>query len=307
MRKTILLLLFPVFAFGQQIADRSPFSETSFIWNPAMTAVWDYWEFSINYRQQWVGFNDAPRTISIGMQYPFVDNNMSMGGFVVNDKIRPLQSNTFGFTYTYKFGLGISDNDQLSLGILASLNHYLFNATDFEIKDLDDNLVPIGESAKFTPNVGFGFFYTTYGKDAYRKNFFFLGAAANQILQGSLIFEQTSGDGNFKRVLHGNALLGARFINDGVYIQPSVWVNYAYQNLVDINLNIKMEVPDSFWAGLNYSTNQTVALQLGYIVSDGFAKDGTMRIGVLGSYNIGSFGQFRGLGYEFYVAYRFEV
>lgn len=42
------------------------------------------------------------------------------------------------------------------------------------------------------------------------------------------------------------------------------------------------------------------------IVNDEFIRDGNFRIGVMGFYNIGIFGKFRGMGYEVYIVYCFE-
>jgi len=96
------LFLLPLGANAQQLPDRSPFTDISFVWNPAMTAVWDYWELAANYRQQWVGFEDAPLTASLAVQYPFPKFNTSIGGFFFHDETRPLQSNVVGFNYAYK-------------------------------------------------------------------------------------------------------------------------------------------------------------------------------------------------------------
>ena len=63
----------------------------------------------------------------------------------------------------------------------------------------------------------------------------------------------------------------------------------------------------TFWIGLNYATSQTLAFQGGVIVQNNFTRDGTMRIGTAATYNIGQFGKVRGLGFEFYAAYRFEL
>jgi hypothetical protein len=48
-----------------------------------------------------------------------------------------------------------------------------------------------------------------------------------------------------------------------------------------------------------------LSVQLGYILIKGLPSDAAMRIGAMGSYNIGTFGRARGVGYEFYAAYRF--
>ena len=308
MRYILLLLLsFPILLQAQQLPDRTVFAENSFLWNPAMTAVWDYWELGASYRQQWLGFEDAPTTAALNIQYPFLDYNGSLGGYFVHDVVKPLKYSTFALTYAYKIKLGIKKYDQLSIGVMANLSQYLLDGLDVVVNDEDDVLIPAGESSKFSFNAGVGLFYTTYAKDDFDENMFFAGLAANQIVPNKLVFDEFGGVTNLKREIHANAIVGSRFIYDKIFLEPSVWVNYSAPDIFDVSLNVKMEKYEAFWAGLSYSTSHTIALQLGLIVIKGFTKDGALRIGTMASYNIGSFGKFRGVGYEAYVAYRFEL
>lgn len=302
----LILLLLPV--SGQQLTERSPFSENSFIWNPAMTAPWDYWEMGVNYRQEWLGFNDAPRTATLQVQYPFEREKMSLGGYFIHDNTSPITLNTAGFTYAYRMQLSRRRGGaQLSLGLNATLSHVYVNALEIVTNDPDDELVPGGENNKISPNIGFGAFYTSYSRDEFDRNFFFAGLALNQVLPLSVLLDDFGGNGNLVRTIHGNATIGTRIVNGDIYIQPSAWINYSAVNILEGNLNVKLEQREAFWAGLNYSTTQTLAIQGGFILQNDFTRDGTMRIGTSASYNIGQFGKFRGLGFEFYLAYQFEL
>lgn len=308
MKKNILLFLFafPIVLVGQQLTERSPFSETSFIWNPAMTAPWDYWEIGANYRQEWLGFEDAPSTASVQVAYPFVDEHMSMGGFFLHDNASPIRLNSAGFSYAYRLQLGRSGH-QLALGLNATLTQVYVNGMDIVTNDPDDALMPGAANNKVTPNVGFGVYYTSYGTDDFDRSFVFAGAAVNQILPMSVLLDDFDGMADLQRTLHGNAILGTRIIEGDIYIQPAIWINYSANNITQGNLSIKIERDEVFWAGLNYATTQTIAMQGGFIIENDFTQDGSLRIGTLASYNIGQFGKFRGLGFEFYIAYRFKI
>lgn len=299
------IALLPAMSQAQQLPDRTPFSDVSFVWNPAMTAVWDYWELAANYRQQWVGFEDAPRTASLALQYPFPKVNTSIGGFFIHDETRPLQSNIVGFNYAYKLKPQRRKGGQLSLGLSATLQQFTIDGLDIVVTDDDDNALPRGELSAIVPNASVGVFYTSYARGDFDKSFFFVGLAANQLLPSDLKFKASGSVANFKRAIHANATLGYRAVKEGTFFEPSIWLNYSANNIFDANLSIKMERQDAFWAAVTYNTNQTLAVQLGYILVKGLPKDAAMRIGALGSYNIGSFGQARGVGYEVYVAYRF--
>ena len=90
-------------------------------------------------------------------------------------------------------------------------------------------------------------------------------------------------------------------------LEPSVWVNYSSGGIFDATLALKLEGSESFVAGLAYSTNNTISLQVGGIINNPFQTYGELRFGLLAGYNVGTFGQFRDLGYEFYLGYRYEL
>ncbi len=311
MKKLLLLLMLsPLLVYGQQLSDLSPFSELAFAWNPAMTAPYDYWEVSADYRQQWFGFNNAPRTAIIAAQYPFQKEKMSIGGVFTHDHIQPLKFSSIAFNYAYRFKLGFTRYDQASIGASVNVSHYFVDALEIIVNDLDDALVPVGESSTLSFNAGAGFFYTTYAgarrKRYYSKNAFFFGGAVQQVFPTKLLIQESSRLANWQRVMHGNFMVGGRLVNDKFFIEPSAWMNFSMPNIANFNINVKMEMPEAFWTAITYSTNQTLGVQVGVITPSSFAKNSFWRIGLLGTYNISDFGQYRGLGLEALVAYRLQ-
>lgn len=312
MHKILLFLsLLPTFLFAQQLPDRSAFGELAHVWNPAMTATYNFWEASANYRQQWLGFENAPQTAILSVQYPFERANTSIGGYFMHDRIQPLQFTTLGFNYAYKFNLGLTRDDKFALGASVNASQYTVDALEIVVNDPDDELVPTGENSTLGINAGLGFFYTTYAgtrRQSYdSKNAFFIGGAVNQLIPSNLVITESNRISNWKRELHGNVVIGARLVKDRIFIEPSAWVNYSAVNNINASVNIKMEMKGAFWTAVTYSTNQTVAVQVGLITIGGFAKEDYWRIGALGSYNIGDFGDYRTVGFEVNVAYRFGM
>ena len=317
MKYILLLLLMPISLFAQQLPERSPFSELAFVWNPAMTAPYDYWEAAISYRQQWLGFDNAPRTATVAAQYPFLKDNMSIGGVFTHDRIQPLKYASLAFTYAYHLKLGLNTSDQLSVGASLNANQYLIDALEIVVTDPADALIPVGESSSLNLNAGAGFFYSTHvtknvrrrnsrNKKSSNQNAFYIGGAINQVFPSDLVFKESNNFANWKRAMHGNFLAGVILPKEKIFLEPALWINYGNPNLYDLNVNVKMEMPEKFWAAITYSTSSTIALQLGVITLSGFAKDSYWRIGALGTYNVGSFGQYRGAGFEFMVAYRYK-
>lgn len=291
--------------FAQQLPERSTYDANAFIWNPAMTSIHNYWELGATYKQQWVGFDDAPRTLMASFQYPFVDKNMSMGMYMMHDKTHPLLFNAIGFTYNYQFKLNITREDFLSIGLLGTYGEYRVDTKNILTSLEQDPLMPVDGASKIIPNAGAGIFYTT-NKDKFDSNTIYLGVGVQQLFSSDLKFDGTDQDVNFLRAPHANAIMGVTLLmNANTYIEPSVWLNYAGENIYELNAGFRMEQEDTFWAAANFSVSQNFSVQGGVILTDGIFEDGQMRIGGLATYNLGKLGSSIGLGYEFYVAYRF--
>jgi len=298
------LLVFGISLNAQQLPGKSAFSETDFIWNPALTAAWDYWELSVGHRQEWVGFEGAPSTSSAAIQFPFINHNMSIGGFFMTDRIEPLLSNSLSLSYAYKIRLSKRQAHYLNFGLSASLSHYHIDIKDLVVNDEDDELLPAGENDNFSPNIGLGFFYTTNGEQAEESQFFF-GLAMTQLFGMDVVLEDFGGPANFQRTWHGNALIGGRIANDFHFLEPMLWINFSEPGIKNYYFGIKYEKYRTFWAGLNFSTNQTLAMQAGFIIHKRLPEFTSFRIGTQASFNVGPFGKYRGIGYEFYFAYRY--
>lgn len=302
---------------AQQLPPRSPFGATDFVWNPAMTAFEEEWEAGITHNQQWVGFEDAPQTTTFYGQYPFLKQNASMGGYLQLDEIRPIRNNVLALTYAYKltFGprkrrrrkKGFRKDAQLALGMMISMNHIFVNGADILAQDMDDLLIPLGETDVFKPNMGLGAFFASRPTGPQQRSYFFAGLGANQLLPQSVTLRESQPTGDLKRTLHGNATIGYNSAGEKLTITPSLWLNYASENLNHSQFNITVERPLAFWGGLSYSFNQTLAFQAGYILPNSMADGDQLRIGLMGSFNFGDFGPPRGLGYAFYLGYRLKA
>ncbi len=301
----LIMVFFAIQCVAQQLPERSTNDSNAFIWNPAMTSVNDYWEVGAIYKQQWAGFDDAPRTITASFQYPFSDKNMSLGMYIMQDRAHPLTFNAIGFTYNYQVKLNIAKDDYLSIGLTGNYGEYRVDMKNVITSDGVDPLTPLDGSSMIIPNAGAGLFYAT-NKDKFDRNTLYLGVSGNQLLSSDLILDAEDQTINLERVPHANAIIGGSILfHSDTYFEPSIWVDYASKNVVDLNIGARIEQENVFWAGINYATSQAASVQGGVILTDGAFKDGQLRIGGLARYNLGRLGSSLGVGYEFYLAYRF--
>lgn len=308
MKKQYLLFLYffapASIVLAQQLPYRSSFAAADFVWNPAMTAVSEYMDWGLSYRQQWLGFDFAPSTATAHIQYPFVASNMSVGGWLMQDEAGPVGYSQVGGAYSYKVRVG--REGMLSIGLSGSLSQHQFDGTKALAIDGGDPLLIGRRSSTTAPNAGVGFFYVSNTRMyELRDNGFFIGLGSHQLLTNEPTFKGMNREITLRRAVHANAVLGARFVSDYAFVEPSLWIDYAHNGLFYARANIFLEVEETFWAGASLATDYTIALQSGIVWSNSLLGDGSLRIGGMGTYSLGMLGYFQGLGFEVVVAYRY--
>jgi len=300
------LLLFFLIPFGlvaQQLPYTSAFSSNHFAWNPAMTAAWSSIETQAIYQQEWLGFQEAPTTISAGIQYPMLNQNMSLGAQLTRDQTGPFQQTGVSLMYAYQ--LKLSYHDRLAIGMMVNRSQFRFDATNLLAFDLDDTTIGDGEGLSSKTNIGIGVYYTSVHPDELDDPYLFAGLSAMQAIPGDLFFSTLNETANFDRSLHGFGLIGYHIAQDFGFLEPSLQVLYVPNNITHLQGNLLYEMYDTFWAGLSIDSAFRVGLQLGFIIPN--IGDGALRIGSMGSYNVSSRGADQGLSIQALIGYQYEL
>lgn len=299
----ILLLTLPFLLAAQQIPHTMAFRSTMAAWNPAMTAPWSYLETQAVYHQQWLGFAGAPISMMADVQVPLLAQNMSIGAQLLQDEVGPFRQTSISLSYAYQIQLDYGQ--RLAIGIMANGSRFGFNATDLNADDPTDILLGSMEGNEQNFNFGLGLFYTSTDPDDYDEPYFFAGLAAQQLVPGELRFTEVNELANLGRSIHAFGVLGYHLEQRFSFLEPSVQILYAANNLVHVQIGLEYEQYDAFWAGLSLDSSFRTGLQLGYIVPD--VGDGSLRIGTMASYNISSRGQEQGISLQAILGYRYEL
>ena len=291
--------------FAQQMANRPAFNEMAYLWNPAMTAMNQALEVSLAYRRQWAGFDGSPRTAAIGFQVPLTEHGMSIGGFFNHDEVQPMIFNQIGMTYAYGFRPGLGSNDRLTVGLAGLADQQLFDGLDLVVNDPDDERIPVGEGNQFMLNAAAGFLYQSNVSDRVGKASFYFGAAATRLIPGSFDYSVMGSTAKYRNRMHANAVVGLRMVRDVFVVEPSVWMDYVQDHLFQTNLSVRFEMIDTFWAGINYSSASLMNFQVGAFFKNVLAKEGYIKVGTQGSFNMGDIAAARGGSYDFYLGYQY--
>ncbi|MBK9254491.1 MAG: PorP/SprF family type IX secretion system membrane protein [Saprospiraceae bacterium] len=299
----ILLMFLSLRMQAQQIQNSSHINETRLILNPALTAFGNDMIMDGFFRMQWLGFRGAPVTGYASLQYPLLDYNMSGGALLHFDKTGPVSKVGVQLNYAYKVKELIGRDDQLSLGISANFQQYSFNGGNEIFNESSDPLISRNSATSFFPSLGFGFFYNSNMRKRKRDNSFYTGFAINQIYSTDVLVEGR----NQVREKHMNFIIGGRFYNYNSFIEPSLSANMVNPDILDIIYTLKYEMENSFWFGAGYAGSGMASVQGGVILDKFGNRHSSLRIGVLGTFGIGSGLNTLGTGYEFYIAYHFDM
>src|SRR6266478_2641059 len=73
-----------------------------YAYNPAVAGAQPYAQANLSYRNQWAGFEGAPKTFLMSMNGPLKKaKNVGIGGLVVSDKTGLITTNTAYATFAY--------------------------------------------------------------------------------------------------------------------------------------------------------------------------------------------------------------
>lgn len=312
-RIMIFMLMTTTVCSAQQLSLFTQYRENNSIINPAAVES-DYLAFGNNislgasYRQQWVGFSGAPSTQTIRATY-FNDQTRGVGfmfgGHLINDQTGPT-----GFTGIYGRIAGVLSDDPesggFSVGLSAGMVQYRVRASDLVLRDQGDVFGQTDQSQLF-PDVGVGIFYYTATGGRFSTDYFYAGVSVPQVVGLDLTFTNESGEYVNQRVRHFYGMLGYYkfFSNDG-FLEPSLWVKYTPNTPVNVDLNLRYQLPAALWVGAGGSSAGAVHLETGFVLGQNAGGDQLFKIGYGFDYNFSSFGPTAGSTHELNLTLSFR-
>lgn len=293
---------------AQQLSLFTQYRENAGVINPAAMDA-DFLAFGQNlsigasYRAQWVGLDHAPTTQTVRFSY-FNKNatgvGLMAGAHLVNDQTGPT-----GFTGFYGRIAGVLSADPeyggFVVGLSAGAVQYRVNASEIYLRDEGDVIGSKNQSQLF-PDVGLGvYYYQTVGSG----NYFYTGLSVPQVAGLDLTFKNDAGEFFTKRVQHFYGLLGFyKFFDNDSFLEPSMWVKYAPNAPVNVDVNLRYQTPGSIWIGTGVSTAKNFHIETGFLLGDGV--DNIIRIGYGFDYSFTSFGPSAGSTHELNVSFSFD-
>ncbi|MBE50398.1 MAG: hypothetical protein CMP51_01765 [Flavobacteriales bacterium] len=256
MKKT--LLIFFIFTTSiicsQQAIMFSQYYINDYIYNPAITGSKNFNPWTLQTRQQWLGFEGAPLTANLSY-HGLLNNRSAMGGYLEHDRTSPSHHSSFQLSYAYHVPLD-GKNTFLSLGVGAKIMYYYL---DFLPEDIQAEYDPAYNSKAYESFLG----DANSGVYLYSDNFF-IGYSVINLLQSS--FNEEAGYGfskNFEeRIYYG--IIGYQFhIDRDWIIEPSSLIRNLDNSYREYNFTTRVIYSDQMWAAASIRSNSSFSFAIG--------------------------------------------
>lgn len=285
---------------AQQLPLYSQYILNGFMVNPAMAGYDGYSSFNTTARQQWLGFNDAPRTYSASWQTrvlkrsykivnpplrsenvlrPSTKGRVGLGAYLVNDVNANVARTGVSFTYAYHIYL---NNRQLSFGLAAKMFQYRINSEELTFGEDGDPVMDGNfKTVAYSPDADFGVLY-------WDPNYL-VGFSISNLLQTAVKIGGNEIAG-FKTPRHYWLMGYYRFeLSDMLTLEPGALLKTSENWNPQGDFTVKMYYTEQFWGGLSYRTNNSVILLLGVKIEGlyfGYSFD--WAFSEIGHFNYGS-------------------
>lgn len=268
----VLLILLVGSVSGQQ-----QFGFTQFMWdqstiNPAYAGTSEALSSRVFYRNQWAGFDGAPKTQSLSVHSPIFDGGFGAGLNVLHDEVGIYNDFVFKANFSYKLQM---QKGHLFFGLSGGYQAHQSFWSTINPADEGDQAVPYGDVKDGLPNFGFGMYYQH--ANAY------IGLSIPRLLENGI--SVTSPEGNIATVVdnvrHYYLTGGYLFeINENLKLRPQAMMRYVENTPLQADVNVSALFNDVLWVGAGYRLGDSVDLMMQYQISPqfsiGYAYDFTL-------------------------------
>lgn len=244
-----LILTFAQFSFGQQEPETDLYWNRMVHYNPASIGINEKTAINIHGRNQWVGMNDHPITISFNAAQKLESIHGAFGVSFEHDQIG--NSNMQVAMFNYAFHLPIKECI-LSIGASAGIGRYHSEANWIPPQTItDENLPQTFTDYNLHTDLGLIFHHSNFN----------VGASITQLNQPTYSRNTSQ---VYQAVAHLNAFADYTIkFGDHFSLKPQCMV---MTDAVKMNVNAALMaiINDKIWFGGNYSNENTFGAFAGY-------------------------------------------
>ena len=260
---TLIYLGITVIACSQQYPWWTQYRNNQTLYNPAFCGTKRIIDVRMNYRNQWVGFDGAPKTYALSLNGRLLKGRIGLGGFIFKDDIGPFKKINSSITAAYHFRF---PDSELSFGVQGNRMSQRFNGQGITLKNQNDIAInQFIEDKAIVNDVSFGV--------VYYNDRFHIGLGLNNITSSSFKYykDDISKKGIYKNVPHYNFSAGYNY-SDNQYIlfENSLHASYINGLPFSFDYTLRIHIMKQIITGLSFRLNDAVALHIGCSIKQNF-------------------------------------
>lgn len=266
---------------GQMFPISDNYVNNGLVINPAFAGSHEALSATISYRNQWVGFKDAPRSQMLSVHTPLFNDRIGLGMVVEKNSLGIFKETSFIGNYSYRMEL---QNGKLALGLGFGLTAYRVAWNELDATDPDDVQLMNTQGSAVLPSFSMGTYY-------YTKKYF-IGISMPLFLSHDLNKSTGKYKSSFSLSKSNYFLTGGYeiSISSNVKVIPSILIKYHPNNALQMDCNAQVILKERIWMGMGYRNKDMLIgmlqYQLTYQIRAAYSYD--YDIGTLGRYMNGS-------------------
>ena len=288
---SILAVLFPLQLLGQMFPLSDHYVYNALAINPAFAGCHDAMSTTISYRNQWVGFKDAPKSYMLSLHTPIYNDRIGLGMLIENSSIGIFKETSFIGNYAYRMELR---DGKLALGLGFGVTVYNIAWNELDATDADDIQLINSQTSAVLPTFSLGTYY-------YTKKYY-IGISMPLFLSHEL--DKSTGKYKISNNFSGcNYFLSGGYavsISPHVKFLPSMLIKYHPGNVIQIDYSAQINLKDRIWIGVGYRNRDMLVgllqCQLNYQLRMAYSYD----------FDLGSIGKYENGSHEIVLSYVFR-
>ena len=205
-------------AFAQHDNLYSQYMFNGLLINPAYAGSNDVLNTTLVNRNQWVGFNGAPRTSTFSLHTPLKNKKLNVGITFTNDQFGITTQNKINGVFAYRL---FFKKSSLSFGLQLGVDFIKNNWNSIQTTAPGDQVFTSQYSSQSLPQTGFGVYY--------KAKKFYAGVSSPDMLSIGT-----------SELVYKSAFLTAGYLFDlseNIKLKPSVLVKYIKNSPFEIDIN----------------------------------------------------------------------
>ena len=287
----ILLLCFSYQGFSQLQPLLNQYLLNGLAINPAYAGSQDALSLGLYSRNQWVGFEGAPRTITFSMHSPMRNKKVNLGLILLNDKLGSRKETGFLFNYAYRIEMG---SGNFSLGLATGVTGLSSDLDAVKFVDPGDDYVQNNAGKVFLPEFSFGSYY-------YSKKYF---VGISMPLFSTFLLDDDPNDfhvgfdlANTNYILTGGYIFK---LSEEIEIFPTLFMKMNPANSTQLDMHCSVIFKEKVWLGAGIRSNGNLSALLNLQVNT------QLRVGYSYGYELSELSSYNSGSHEVVLQYNFN-